>query len=226
MSTVAAAAEDQLAHTVADTDVGQAAFTLFPLTRETGDPTFKVAALGYTVMVEASVHTQLAVLTPVKLRMEEQVNWFTSPALLVAEMKVTMMALPALLNAAEASSGTDGTIMPAASVACTVGLAVGFTVGALVGSALGVSVGRTDGAAVGPVEGDAVGFVVEVTVGTALGCVEGDADGVSVGATEGLTVGVTVGSAEGATLGAALGSTVGATVGAVLGTALGTVVGS
>ncbi len=74
MSTVAAAAEDQLAHTVAETDAGQAAFTLFPLTRATEDPTFNVAALGYTVMVVTSVHTQLAVLAPVKLRMEEQVN--------------------------------------------------------------------------------------------------------------------------------------------------------
>ena len=71
--------------------------------RATGDPTSKVAALGYTVMVEESAHTQLAVLAPVKLKMAEQVNWFASPALLVAELNVTMMALPALLNAAEAS---------------------------------------------------------------------------------------------------------------------------
>ena len=54
-------------------------------------------------MVEESAHTQLAVLAPVKLKMAEQVNWFASPALLVAELNVTMMALPALLNAAEAS---------------------------------------------------------------------------------------------------------------------------
>ncbi len=72
MDTDVTAAEDQLAHTVTDTDAGQTAFTLFPLARATEDPTFKVAALGYTVMVEASVHTQLAVLAPVKLRMEEQ----------------------------------------------------------------------------------------------------------------------------------------------------------
>ena len=98
-----AVAWDQLAQTVADTDAGQAAFTLLSLRRATGEPTFKVAALGYTVMVEASVHTQLAVLAPVKLKMVEQVNWFASPALLVAELNVTTTELPALLNAAEAS---------------------------------------------------------------------------------------------------------------------------
>ena len=103
MNSDAAVAWDQLAHTVADTDTGQAAFTLLSLMRATGEPTFKVAALGYTVMVVASVHTQLAVPAPVKLRMAEHVNWFAPPALLVAELNVTMMALPALLNAAEAS---------------------------------------------------------------------------------------------------------------------------
>ena len=65
---------DQLAHTAANTDAGQAAFTLLFAISATGDPTFKVAALGNTVMVAASVHTQLAVLAPVKLRMAEQEN--------------------------------------------------------------------------------------------------------------------------------------------------------
>ena len=103
MDTDVAVAWDQLAQTIADTDAGQAAFTLLLLTRATGEPTFRVEALGYTVMVEASVHTQLAVLAPVKLRMAEQVNWLASPALLEAELKVTTTELPALLNAAEAS---------------------------------------------------------------------------------------------------------------------------
>ena len=103
MDTDAAVAWDQPAQTVADTNAGQAAFTLLFVIRATGDPTSKVAALGNTVIVEASVHTQLAVLAPVKLRMAEQGNWLTSPALLVAELNVTTTELPALLNAAETS---------------------------------------------------------------------------------------------------------------------------
>ena len=159
MDTDMTVAWDQLAQTVDDTDAGQAAFTLLSLTSATEEPTFKAAALGYTAIVEASVHTQLAVLALVKLliRMAEQANWFAFPALLVAELNVTMMALPALLNAAKASWGTAGTMMPAASVACSVGLAVGFTLGSFVGCAEGATLGGTLGFTVGSNAGRVLG---------------------------------------------------------------------
>lgn len=113
------------------------------------------------MMVEASVHTQLAVLASVKLRMAEQVNWLAPPALFVATLKVTTTEIPALLKTAETSWGTSGILIPATSVVCTVGPAVGFRVGAVVGATVGISVGFT--------EGPTVGFTDGGTVGTTLG---------------------------------------------------------
>lgn len=98
-----AATWPQLAHTVVDTDEGQAAFTLLSTIRATGEPTSKLALLGYIVMVDASVHTQLEVLASAKLRMETHGKVPENPALFVAELNVNTTELPTSSNTAEIS---------------------------------------------------------------------------------------------------------------------------
>lgn len=147
--------------------------TLLLAIRAMEEPTFSVAALGKMVIVDASLHAQLAELAPMKLRIETQSNVLKYPALLVAALKVTITVLPILSNTAEASIGTAGIRIPAASVAWTVGLAVGVTVGDVVGTTVGAVVGDFEGNTVGCALGSKDG----PALGTVVGCVEGPAVG-------------------------------------------------